>query len=118
MIEKLTMAGHEGYVALNEEKRQGVFCWWNERFGKVVLYEIWRDKNGDTHMAYGRRKSKSGQCQKNINFIPVLAEEVIKIIGLVAGVEVSPKAAQVSAVEDKAASADLKLKKDIRDLGV
>ena len=117
-IEKMHFVGHDGYHALNEAKKQGMFCWWNERFGKVVLYETWRNKNGDIMRAYGGRKSKNGRYIKNVNFIPELAEEIIKIIGMVAGVksEVSQPTSDIK--PEPQVSADHDIKKTIKDIGV
>ena len=114
-IEKMMLSGHQGYNALNEKKNQGCFAWWNKQFGKVVLYETWRNKQGEIKPAYGKRKSKSGACQKNVNFIPELAEEIIEIIRLVSGVKGEQR---LTAVVPAALSADHDIKRTIKDIGV
>ena len=118
MIAKMEILGHDGYHALDEKKNQGMFCWWNKEYGKVVLYETWRKKDGEIKPAWGKRKSKSGMCLKNVNFIPALAEEIAKIIGLVAGVDVSEATPQPKKSGVEKTSAEYDLKKDIRKLGV
>ncbi len=116
-IEKMNLAGHDGYNALNEEKKQGMFAWWNKQFGKVVLYETWCNKQGEIKPAYGKRKSKGGMCQKNVNFIPELAEEIIKIIGMVSGVRVSEVRQPTSDIKPEL-SADHDIKTTICNIGV
>lgn len=116
-IEKMMLSGHNGYNALHEEKKQGMFCWYNKQFGKVVLYETWRNKHGDIKPAYGKRKSKGGACQKNVNFIPELAEEIIEIIRLVSGVKGS-EVSQSTSDKESAGSAEHDIKKTIKNIGV
>ena len=114
----MEILGHDGYLAHNEKQKQGMFCWYNTAYNKVVLYETYRKKDGIDRAAYGNRKSKGGMCQKNVNFIPALAEEIAKIIGLVAGVDVSEATPQPKKSGVEKTSAEYDLKKDIRKLGV
>ena len=80
-IEKITLTGHNGYLAMDDERKQGIFVFYYPPSKKVVLFEVWRNKTGDLKFAYNKRK----QC--NVNIQPALAKEVMEIIGKVAGVE-------------------------------
>ena len=117
-IEKMHFQGHTGYNALNEKKKQGMFAWYNKQFGKVVLYETWCNKQGEIKPAYGKRKSKAGACQKNVNFIPELTEEVMKIISLVSGVKGEVSQPNSDIKQEPQVSAEHDLKKDCKDIGV
>ena len=106
MIEKITFVGHNGYLAMDEDSKQGIFAYYYPPSKKVVLFEVYIKKKGDMKLAY------PGRHNLNVNIRPAIAKEVMEIIATVAGIT-SPtpdkKAGVVTAGHD--------IRKDIKELG-
>ena len=115
-IEKITLTGHNGYLAMDEDRNQGMFVFYYPPSKKVVMFEMWRKKNGDLKLAYNKRKN----C--NVNIQPTLAKEVMEIIGIVAGVKVEETPKKPVETDEKpeveVKSAEVDIKKTIKDIGV
>jgi len=111
MIEKINLTGHDGYRVMDKEKKQGVFVFYYTPSKKVVLFELWENKQGDIKLAYNKRKN----C--NVNIQPAIAGEVMQVIGMVAGVRSEPNPPKENA-EVGQRSANYDIGKDIKNLGV
>lgn len=89
-IKQLTLFKNSGWMALDGEKKRGIFCYLSEgtfrrksgkevKYKKIRLADVFATKNkqGDNYLAYVR-----GGKQKfaNVGFYPELAPYVTKII--------------------------------------
>ena len=108
MIEKIHFAQNDGYFTMDEEKNQGMFAYYYPPSRKVVLNEIWRNKNGDLRLAYNKRKNL------NVNILPSIAKDVIEMIGILAGIQ---KPSPSIPTEDAPPASVETLEKTIRDIG-
>jgi len=93
-VEKIFYAKNDGYLVMDRDKKQGNFIFYYPPSGKVVIFDVWENKKGDIKLAYNKRKN----C--NANILPSNAEEVLKVMAKLAGVENSP-VVEIKEVEKK-----------------
>ena len=78
-IEKITLTGHNGYLAMDDERKQGIFVFYYPPSKKVVKFETYL-KKGDLKFAYNKRK------QNNVNIQPTLVTEEMYVTGIIGGI--------------------------------
>ena len=82
MIKPFVLDGHNGYLALDEVKKQGVFVWFYEDTKKIEFYQVWEGKKKGV---VGIHKDGDRRWNKSINCTPAIAEDLIEAIRKVAG---------------------------------
>ncbi len=108
-VERQNLGKNDGVLIIDEEKRQGNFYFYFAKSDKIVIYDVYEDKNNTLQM------SKNKRWNNNVNIPLTTLKEALETLAGLGGI--TPTKPQKKPVR-KPEAAGVVLNKDISKIGV